>query len=184
MSKLTVKEILLAAAQTLNLDDAEAYLSGRSTQVGESNDLLRCYNLVENELALDYLPLYAEEVLQSSTGVIYYSTFDNAVVRVLHVGDEWDNPVEFKLFPDYMKTQPGVVKVRYTYSPRPKQIAEVCDYTLQASARLFVYGIAAEYTLAMGMFEESAVWDKKYKDAITAAYRARPSKTLRSRRWA
>lgn len=40
------------------------------------------------------------------------------------------------------------------------------------SPRLFAYGIAAEYCLACGLFEEAAVWDKKYKDALTAAYRS------------
>lgn len=183
MSKLTVREILLSAAEALHLDDAIAYLSGKSTKLGETNDLLRCYNLVENELALDYLPLQAEETFESTTGVLYYSTFDNAIVRVLHVSDESGNPTDFKLFPDYFKTQPGVVCIRYTYSPKAKTVDQVCEYTMQASARLFTYGIAAEYTLALGMFEESAAWDKKYKDAITAVYRARPCKMLRSRRW-
>ena len=44
--------------------------------------------------------------------------------------------------------------------------------------------MAAEYCLACGLYEESEVWDEKYRAALAAAYRARPARVLRSRRWA
>lgn len=183
---MTVKQILLAAATELNiLDEVEGYLSGTSTD-GESQAkaLLRCFNLVENEVALDYLPLLAEDEIETGTGVIYYATLLREAARVVGVWDEWGNAVPFTLFPDYLKTQPNKVRVRYTYLPKEKSFKDRSDFTLQASVRLFAYGVAAEYALASGLFEEAAVWEKKYKDAIKAAYCAKPSRCIRSRRWA
>ncbi len=183
---MTVKEIILAGAGELGLKDCvKAYLDGTDTAgAGETERLLDCFNLVENELALDYLPLYAEEELESDSGAVYYSELSKRVVRVLRVADEGGNALAFKLFPEYLKTQGGKIKVAYTYAPNAKGIEDESDYILQASVRLFAYGIAAEYSLAVGAFEDAAVWDKKYKDAIAAAYRAKPSRKLRSRRWA
>ena len=183
---MTVKEILLAAATELNiLDEVEAYLSGITTSgEAQAKVLLRCFNLVENEVALDYLPLLAEDEVESETGVIYYASLPREPARVLGVWDEWGNAVPFTLFPDYLKTQPNKVRVRYTYLPKAKSFKDKSDFTLQASVHLFAYGIAAEYALASGLFEEAAVWDQKYKDAIKAAYCAKPPRRIRSRRWA
>lgn len=185
---MTVKEILLAAATELGIaDGVEAYLNGSSTDAAaevETKTLLRCFNLVENEIALDYLPLIAEEEIESETGVIPYASLSKEAVRVLAVCDEWGNEAAFKIFPECLKTQPQKVCVRYTYLPEKKTFQDKSDFTLHASVRLFAYGIAAEYSLASGLFEEAAVWDKKYKDAIKAAYCAKPIQRIRSRRWA
>ena len=105
-------------------------------------------------------------------------------VRIIRVTDEYGNSVPFKLFPQYLRTQPGRVNVSYTYTPREKNAEEESDFVLSVSPRLFAYGIASEYSLAAGLFEEAAVWDKKYKDALAAAYRSKPSRIIRSRRWA
>ena len=183
---MTVKEILTAAATGLGLaEEVNAYLLGTSTE-GEAvtSELLRCFNLVENEVALDYLPLLAEEELQSDTGAVHYASFSREAARVVGVYDEFGNALPFTLFPEYLKTQAGKIVVRYTYLPKAKMLADKSDFVLQASVRLFAYGIAAEYSLASGLFEEAAVWDKKYKNAIEAAYRAKPARRLRSRRWA
>ena len=187
MSKITVKEVLLASAKMLGLDGATKYLDGTTQDAAsklEAEELLRCFNIVENEVALDYLPLHAETEIDSQTGVVYYTQLPSAIVRVLRVRDAWGNSVAFKLFPNYLKTQSGRVTISYTYAPAQKAIADNSDFAVQASVRLFAYGVAAEYTLSAGMFEDSAVWDKKYKDAIEAAYASRPSRVLRSRRWA
>ncbi len=145
--------------------------------------LLRCFNIVESELAVDYLPLFAEEEMETETGVVYYSELARSAVRVVKVTDAWGNETPFKLFPEYLKTQAGKVKIRYTYAPQEKTLDGSSDFLLYASVRLFAYGIAAEYSLSCGYFEDAAVWDKKYKDAIAAAYRKKPCKRIQSRRW-
>jgi hypothetical protein len=105
-------------------------------------------------------------------------------VRVVRVTDESGNSVPFKLFPKYLKTQPEKVRILYTYTPIEKGVADECEYDIRVSPRLLMYGTLAEYLTAAGLFEEAAVWDKKYKDALTAAYRGATTKVVHSRRWA
>ncbi len=184
---VTVKNALLRAARNLGIHEGvESYLSGGANEVGERDTalLLACFQTVENELALDYLPLTAEEELVTATGVIPYTELEKPAVRILCVENEWGDSVKYKLFPEYLSTVAGKVKVLYAYSPTPKTIEGVSEYQTDASERLFGYGIAAEYALTMGDVESAGIWDKKYKEAVQAAYRLRPIKRLRSRRWA
>jgi hypothetical protein len=183
---MTVQEIIIAAAEELGVQDKvnDYLLNGSTIGKKETETLLMCFNLVENEVALDYLPLKCEDVIEGNTGVIEYQDLSRKAVRVIGVTDEYGNAAPFRLFPKYLKTQPGKVKILYTYTPTEKGITDDCDYDIRASLRLFTYGTLAEYYLAAGFFEESEAWDKKYKDALTAAYRQGKTKVIKSRRWA
>ncbi len=183
---ITVKETLREAAQSLGLgDEVEYYFSGKYTAVGKAavELLLICFNRVENELALDYLPLVTEEEVVSGTGVVDYASLIRPAARILCVENEWGESVRYKLFPTYLKTQSGKLKIIYAYAPTAKTVEEASEYGSLVSQRLLVYGMAAEYCLAVGELTAASVWDKKYKEGIQAAYKASPCKRLRSRRW-
>lgn len=181
---MTVQEVLLEAAQRLGIEaEVQGYFNGTSSDGKTAELLLNCFNIVENELALDYLPLYAEDEVESELGQIYFSKLSKSAVRILSVTDEWENRVKFKLFPKYMLTQPGKVLVRYTFTPEKKEMDDDSDFILQASSRLLALGIAAEYCIATGLYEEAEIWDKKYKNAIAATYENKRCERIVSRRW-
>lgn len=184
--KISVKAVVRATAQTLGVaEGVEDYLAGKDTEAGKRDMelLLQCFNRVENELALDYLPLLAEDEMLASTGVVRYAELTYPAVRVFCVEDGDGEALKYTLFPDRLETSSGKVKVVYAYTPKEKTIDEDSDYQTAVSERLFLYGMAAEYCLAEGELEAAAVWDKKYKEAVAAAYRLRPVKRIRSRRW-
>ena len=183
---MTVKECIAAAAVELGIgDEVRDCLDGvSSTASGDVKNLLQCFNLVENELALDYLPLFAEEEMETDTGVIPFVSFSKRAVRIVRVMDEWGNAVPFKIFPDRIQISPQRARITYTYTPEEKGLDEEPDWQRAASVRLFALGVAAEYCLMTGQYEESAVWEKKFKDGIEAVYRATPPRAIRSRRWA
>ena len=181
---MKVKDIIIAAATAIGVEnEVLTYLNGGTTDSKNVDVLLECFNRVENELALDYLPLIVEEEMTSVSGCIAYSDFAKSVVRVLKVEDEGGNSVPFRLYASYLKTQPGKLKVVYTYTPEEKKLAEATDFTLFVSERLFVYGIAHEYCLAAGLYEEARIWDKKYKDAVAVTQRESGGKRIKGRVW-
>ena len=184
--EISVVEMVRATAQVLGISEwVDNHLDGGSSKEGKKDTeiLVECFNRVQNELALDYLPLTAENIVVTSTGVIDYSKLSYAPTRILSVEDEYGESVKFKLFPDRLETQAGKVKVLYAYAPEEQDIDGACEYKTSVSKRLFVYGMAAEYALIVGEKEAAYMWDKKYKDAVHAAYKVRAGKTLRSRRW-
>ena len=184
--EISVVELVHAAAQVLGISEwVEAHLGGGISEEGKKDTeiLVECFNRVQNELALDYLPLKAEDILVTSTGVIGYDMLSRAAVRIISVEDESGESVKFKLFPDRLETQAGRVKVLYAYTPQEQDIDGACEYKTSVSKRLFIYGMAAEYALITGEKEAAYAWDKKYKDAVNAAYQIRSGKKLPSRRW-
>lgn len=182
---MTVKEVVLTAATELGVyEEVENYILGVSEEGKTKLELLlKCFQIVENELALDYIPLTTEDEIYSATGYIKFDTLSRSAVRIVSVTDASGNEATFKLYADHLVTQAGKVKITYTYTPEEKTLDGQSDFKLYVSPRLIAYGIAVEYSLVCGMFEEASVWDRKYKEAIEAVYRAHPARRISSRRW-
>lgn len=183
---MIVKDIVKNAGELVGISEQVAtYLDG-DTSVGkkEVETLLSCYNLVENELALDYYPLVAEEEISTDTGRLDFGLLKKPVVRFLAVQDAYGIHVPYTLYVGYLKTSAGTVKLRYTYTPSlEKGLSDACECALGVSERMMAYGVAAEYCFMNGLYEEGEAWSKKYRDSIMATYRAQKSKTIAARRW-
>lgn len=119
--------------------------------------LLECFNIVENELAFEYFPLYATHICQSDT--VYYTEFEYSPVRIVGCN------CAFKLYPQYMQSKEIIKEIKYTYEPSNKSLRDECSYGDEFLLCL-TYGIISEYLLSQGFYEEAAVWDNKYKKEI------------------
>ena len=156
-------------------DDEDGYLVAQ--------DLLRAFNNVENQLALEYLPLTEKEGFYTETGEVLYEEFSFKVVRIINVYNAQGEKQPFTLMPTYLQTAKGDLTIEYTYTPYEKDIYDQTDHCLCVAQPLYVFGVLAEYYLAKGAFEEAAVWDKKYKDAISASYQMQKGKRIVGRGW-
>ena len=85
--EMTVREVVMLAAEELRIaQEVSDYFDRGSIEGKEKAELLlTCFNLVEDELALDYLPLETEEKLTSNHGQIYFDQLGYAPVRILKV---------------------------------------------------------------------------------------------------
>ena len=182
---MEVKKIVYSAAKILGMsEEVRLYFEESITDnQREAEMLLQCFNIVQQDLALDYFPLTAEDTLFSFSGRLEFSNMTHSPVRILGLKDGNGKELEYSLFPTYLQAQIGPLTVTYTYTPEDKGINEQCECGTLASELMFLYGTLAQYTLVQGLFEEAVVWDKKYKKAIEDAYSMQTSKRLKSRRW-
>ena len=182
---MTVKDVVVLAAELLGVsEDVKACLNGDAS-VGETEtaNLLRAFNLVENELALDYFPLFCEEVLSVESSRLYYKDLSRAAVRICSVTREDGEKIPHKIFSEYMQVDGGKVVVKYAYTPEIKNIDGESDFLIGVTASLMALGVAAEYCFMNGLYGEAEAWDKKYRSEIARAYRSLPAKSIRERRW-
>ncbi len=183
---MKVKDVIILAAEEIGVvDKVKAFLSnGDATGEVMTNTLVRCFNLVENEVALDYFPLFIEEVVLTDTGKIFFSELSENPVRVALITTSEGDRAHFTLFPEYIKLdKPDTYKIIYCYAPKKKTVNDEASFLSTVSERLLAYGVAAEYCISCGLYEEGKVWDTKYKDALKAAYSKKPCKVMRTRRW-
>ena len=182
---MTVKSILSLAAEFLGVGDVleQHFISVSEEGTRLQKKLLRCFWTVECEAATDYLPFVCEETVTAEEGIVLYSALQKTPTRILGVYSEEGKRLEYELFPSYLKTSKGKAVLRYAYLPTEKGILETVEAHPAASARLFAYGVAAQDCLSEGLYEEAAVWENKYREAVLAATQNKPCRVMRSRAW-
>lgn len=181
---MKVKDVLSLAADCLGREDLSASLLASSSATGEALNLLRCYNLIENELAVDYFPLQYEEEVCPNQGEIAYSSLGKQCAEILSVECEGEK-IAFRETDGGIsleKTLPRAT-VRYLYIPQRKELTADAETDKKVTARLMAFGISSEFCLSRGQFSEAAIWERKYQDAVRAADCKRRRKKMRSRRW-
>lgn len=190
---MLIRDVLILAAESLGRTDLSASIrsaysaavSSGTVPAGETAVLLRCYRLVENEVALDHLPLKAEERMTPSEGYLAFTDFSYPPVDVIEVCDPSGRNTEFEVFPARLrlKEPTGSVVVKYTYAPEEPTIDGETAFSDKVSARLLAFGVVREYLLSAGRYAEAAVWDTKYIEALRAAGLSRRKLCVRARRW-
>ena len=189
---MTVKEVVTLAAGCLGREDLIAAIAKTASTLTsdeklELDSLLRCYNFVENEVALDYCPLTNEETVSIFDDTISYSNLKRKPVNIRKV--VCGGTVQrFKIYPTCIGLPDGYAgkaSVQYDYAPNEKKSLEsTCEFSENTlSARLLALGVAAQYCLVNGETGRAAVWDKKFRDALRAKNLLRKTVMIRSRRW-
>ncbi len=180
-----VKDIIMSAARLLGCEQELRYYFEDEDEEYEDLAalLLHCFQLVENELALDYLPLLAEQSVRTDDGEIAFAKLSRPAVRIVKVSGEDGEALPYTLFPDRLRTEKGRVTIVYAYAPEEKTWEDESEFSPYTSSRLFEYGVAAEYCTAAGRFEEAKMWEQKYKAAVESAYRMNGGGRIPPRGW-
>lgn len=170
---MTVKEILNIACTFVNRREVNSYLNGEgnvqsSQEVNECKDvLIDLINVVVNELACTYVPMITSEDVLVTGGRIYYKDLKNKALKIVKVTDKNNNEVDYKYAYKYITVDLPSVTVFYEYVPNKVGLYDEVGYLdKDVPARVIAYGVAAEYMLVNGDFDEAVMWHKRYTDAI------------------
>lgn len=190
---MTVKDILKTAAALLNLTDCTEYFAAteavQSTEQGAAQSaaqgaeyqpsadtlakvdiLTRLANIVITELASSFVPIVCAEEVETSDGKIVFADLAHKITRVLSVKNEFGHDAEFKLYPEYLKVFGGRYTLEYEYLPENYALSDTVGFTEgKITAALLGYGVAAEYCITQGRFEEAVLWRKRYSYGVERA---------------
>ncbi len=180
----TVKSIIEKAAAMLDMK--EITFSG--SQVVSNYDptvvaLVECLNNVIEEIATEYIHFEATEEITLSNGKFDYASLQKQVFQIIKI-EEDGAPCEFMCYPTFaeVETKCPKIKVRYYYIPDKVTITGSVNYP-KLNARLLSLGVASDYALIVGRYEESINYDKQYMYALQSAQRTRKSIAVKARRW-
>ena len=137
---------------------------------GEDVDLwLKCYNLVEQELATEYFPILEVDKFFHVDDKIYYKDFSRKACMIKGIQDFRGDSVSFRLTPEYINLiknyNGGTFFVKYYYLPKEKTLYSYSAYGAEYIS-ILKYGVAAEYCLATGNYDLAKIYSDKYKERI------------------
>ena len=186
---MTVKDVLKTVAMLINRDDVLKFLNdGYSANYDLVNEdvkiLVNSYNIVADEIATEYFKLKTVEKIKSYNGVIKCSDFEKNPLAVLSVTNDKGDKIPCKILPSEILIEETEAIIEYTYTPDTKGLDDVSDYSsTPIKSRVIAYGVATEYLLIKGAFEEAMVWHEKYVSALKGSVVKSKIKKLKGRVW-
>lgn len=182
---VNVSEVISAAAQLVGREDLASAIRG--TQANDEIDLLvKCFNLVESDIALCCLPLKLRESFSPAEGKVAFSAFAKPPIDILSVTLPSGMGIPFELFPDEIQVSEDArsILVTYAYAPFEKEKNGECELPERFTLHTLALGVAAEFLLAHGLYAEAERFEERYREALPPAKEQRGKKLcLRARRW-
>ena len=183
---IKIKTVVALAAEMLGAKERfDRYLENSANEDDQRlvDALLRCFHLVETEIATDRVPIVMEDLLEMEDGTIPYTELSTTPAFIISVCDTYGNSADVKIGATAIEGKDGRYVVRYAKLPSEKSIEKMCELPPNVSCRTLAYGVAAEYCLHTGAYAEHAVWEKKYKEGLTVDSRSRRGKVIKGRAW-
>ena len=187
---MEIKNVIKLACLFLGKDDYEnlSSLGGTQTETDaetkDLNFLLRCLNLTYQEIASDYIPLFATDTVETSSGKIVFSKLTKKLNEIKSVSENGFR-VKYMLYPDYIKTDAKTVDITYSYLPAELTTltSTLETFTNKVSEMVLAYGTAMEYCFISGLYDDATMWEKRFKDALEIKAAKKSEKKLPNRRW-
>ena len=185
---MKVSEIIKNTAVFLGKENVIALTEGefvedKAQAEKDKTLLLKCLNLVIDQLSSEYVPFFKEESFVTDDGVIPFSDFSNKVIEVKGVYDQKGGKADFKNFSTHIKTVAGEVKVEYCYVPANlTENSEIFLSNGRLTERIIAYGVASEYALSEQRYEEASMWDERFKQSLMTVLHPKNVR-VRKRRW-
>lgn len=184
---MKAKDIILLACDFVGVPEIAEKI-GAETQLSASetntlNTLKKCLNLVQNQVACEYIPLEKIQEVQPKDFKVDYSTFDKKPIAVVWAKDKFGRNLRFKSFSDYLMVFSSYAKVKYYYFPQ--EITSLDDEMNEEllPMRIYAYGVAREYFLLQNLSDECDIWEIRFKDSLSSFARKKRDVKMPCRRW-
>ena len=145
--------------------------------------LVRCYNLVNQEIASDYLPFLYTEKIDVNNSILNFSDLEKTIVNVYEVRGSLNANVRYKEYPNYLEILGHAKKITYSFLPEDAELNDDVEFYNGLSERIYAYGMASEFLLCDGLSEDAEIWEERYKESLFVLSRKRSEIRLPKRRW-
>ena len=181
---MLIKDVVSLACEFTENQELIEKLKNNSLNEEEQliiDSLVRCFNLINNEIATEYLPYVKTELLKTKDFKIKFSDFKNKVLNILSVKDKYGRKIKFKSFNDYIVAVANEVEIVYIAIPEEKSLQEELNSAIPE--RIFAYGMAREFFFLQSLFQEASLWDERFKNSLRVIIRKKNDIVMPRRRW-
>mgnify|MGYP005802189387 FL=1 len=182
---MLVKDIIALACDFTENSDLKKALEENEALTDEQNvlcdSLVKCFNLVNNEIASEYIPHIKSETIKTQDFRIDFSSLSYSPCQIISVRDTAGRMVKFKVFDDYIIAMANVVEVVYTTLPH--ELTLQSQFSSVLPERVYAYGIAREYYFLQTLFDDADIWEERFKNTLQVLQRKRSDTVMPRRRW-
>ena len=184
---MKVKDIVKLVCEFIKEEELLAKLNTEdpvyTTKEQRKLDLLtKCFNLVNQEIASDYLPYMTEENVDAQN-ILSFSDLSEDVINIYQVKNRFGLNMRFKNYANYIEFSGTAKKVVYSFLPEDLELGDNISFYCGLSARVFAYGIASEFLLLQGLSADAELWDERFKESLFVLSRRRGEHRLPKRKF-
>lgn len=185
---MKVNNIIKKAAKILGIDNVYDYLNGE-IELSESisqdvEKLLLACNIVNGIIASQYVEVIDVINTEVHNGSILVTDFtDKNIIEIKEITNGNGAPIEYKIISGQIFVDASFVNVKFSYFPNDVNIDDTIDYYLKIDEYVFAQGVVGEYLFLKGDFEESYIYDARFKNAISSVLRPKRNIITPSKRW-
>ena len=173
------KEELL---QSAFFEDGGSELTELQSQ--ELNKMLKCLNLVTNEIATDYLPIIKQKEVTLTGGEINVFDIDENIHEIKSIKNKFGKNLRYKYLAGKIICLATNVVVEYSIHPEEMELdGEAESFGGRLSARVLAYGVASECCYLDMIYDDASVWENRFKNALFVNSRKKGEITLKKRGW-
>lgn len=182
---MKVVKIIKDAAKMLGVKDVVESINGEDFENEEVQNFLVATNIVNNNIAANYIELINFIEVETSNGVIDIKDLTkNEILNIKSIKRCKDGLVAtFKIRGDKIMIEDGCYVVEYSYFPSDLEIADEITYYTKINDMIFAQGVVAEYLFLKGDIQEAHNWDSKFKNIMRGTLRPRRNISMPQRRW-
>ena len=143
--------------------------------------IVRCLNLVVSELASDYVEVRKIDSVSVLNKMVSYDVFSERLINVKTVSDNSGNNVKYRLYPNHLMVDAeNDVSVEYCYLPVAVELDDEVNLSPRITELLIINGVLGEYCMINGRYEDSMLYDKRYREMIKLA--VKPTREIKLKR--
>lgn len=182
---MTVKEVIVDVLESLNKKELkEKIMTNNSEFTNEESDfltkLVSFFNLVQDEVATEYIPLIHKENVQSEYGKFNLNALEKTPVYILSIKNKNGEKIKYKICGKELLFL-GNGEIEYCYTPNKATIDGNVEILLPK--RAIVYGVLREYFLAEELLQESSFYEDKFKNSLLIFSRKHGEIMMPARLW-
>lgn len=184
---MTVRDILKLVCEFVGERELAQKLATRQ-QLQEREQqkieiMTNCFNLVNQEIASDYLPFLHKEEVDIEDGVLNFSSLKNKVINIYEIKNRFGFNLKFRNYPNFVEVFGKGKWVTYSFLPADKALDDEVEMFCGLSARVYAYGVVSEFLLVDGVSEDAEIWEERFKESLFVLSRKRGEHKLPARSW-
>ncbi len=180
---MNVKNIIKIACDFVEMNDLKNSLDSTLTTAQQENldELLQCFNWVNEEITTEYFPLYTKQIVEKENS-LNFSDLEKNIISVLNIKLSKVKK-DFFTYPDKIEFDGKIDEITYSYLP---EVLEINDEAYSfVPERVYAYGVAREFYLQKGITDKAISFNSRFQDSIQNFLKSNANfnKNMPARKW-